>query len=67
MGLKVATLESVLDFDAWKVDIQALLVIKGCDDALYQAPEDHDTAARAASGRQAKAYILSYVSPRYKK
>jgi hypothetical protein len=67
MGLKVATLESVSDFDAWKVNIEALLVIKGCDDALYQAPEDHDTAARAASDRQAKAHILSYISPWYKK
>lgn len=67
MGVRPPILENASDFDAWKVDIESLLVIKGCDDAIEDAPAGQDAAVRKAHDRMAKAYILSYVSPRFKK
>jgi hypothetical protein len=66
MGVRPPILENASDFDAWKVDIESLLVIKGCDDAIEDAPAGQDAAVRKAHDRMAKAYILSYVSPRFK-
>ena len=37
MGMKIDPLDSDASYHAWRVDVEALLVIKGCEEAI-----DHD-------------------------
>jgi hypothetical protein len=67
MGIRPAILENGAEFDSWSIDMESLLVIKGCADALEPAPADQDSATRTAQDRKAKAYLLSHVSSRFKK
>lgn len=67
MGVKFAPLDSDEGYDSWKMDMEALLVIKGCDDVI----EDRDrlvlTADELRRDKQARAYIVSNVCARIKK
>ena len=67
MGVKFPPLDSDEGYDSWKMDMEALLVIKGCDDVIEDRDQLLLSADELRRDKQARAYIVSNVCARIKK
>ena len=67
MGMKIDPLDSDASYHAWRVDVEALLVIKGCEEAIDHDDGNEMSTDEKKRDRKARAYIVSNVCARIKK